>query len=76
MNFLSNENLITTKDAGELSGYTSDYLSRLVRSGKITGKRIGHNWLVDIESLAHFLDQQGSHKIDRARSLASERARE
>ena len=69
-----NENLITTKDAGELSGYTSDYLSRLIRSGKISGKKIGHSWLVDKESLTRFLDEQGDRKIDYARALA--RARE
>ncbi|MFZ3043671.1 MAG: helix-turn-helix domain-containing protein, partial [Minisyncoccia bacterium] len=76
MDPLLKENLITTKDAGELSGYTSDYLSRLVRAGKIVGKRIGHNWVIDRESLEHFLKVQGNNKIDRARELASERARE
>ena len=71
-----NENLITTKYAGELSGYTSDYLSRLIRSGKITGKRIGRNWLVDRKSLVSFLDAQGNHNVNRARTLASDRAKE
>src|SRR3989344_8142883 len=71
-----NEKLITTKYAGELSGYTSDYLSRLLRSWKIKGKRIGRNWLVERESLVNFLDTQGSHNVDRARTLAGERARE
>ncbi|MBU6388609.1 hypothetical protein KGQ72_01905, partial [Patescibacteria group bacterium] len=68
------ENLITTKDASELSGYTSDYLARLARSGKIVGKRIGHSWFIERESLTHFLGQQGDRKIDHARALA--RARE
>ncbi|MGD0328642.1 MAG: immunoglobulin-like domain-containing protein [Minisyncoccia bacterium] len=68
------KNLITTKYAGELSGYTPDYLARLARSGKIAGKRIGHSWLIDSESLTHFLDQQGDRKADYARALA--RARE
>src|SRR3989344_2609836 len=71
-----NEKLITTKEAGERSGYSSDYLSRLVRSGKISGKKIGHSWLVDKESLERFLSEQGDHKIDRARELAHARARE
>ena len=74
MDPLFEKNLITTKDAGELSGYTSDYLARLARSGKIVGTRIGHSWLIDKESLTHFLDQQGNRKIVRARTLA--RARE
>ncbi|MDD3531309.1 MAG: DUF5011 domain-containing protein [Candidatus Pacebacteria bacterium] len=70
------KNLITTKDAGELSGYSSDYLSRLVRSGKISGKRIGHSWLVDKASLERFLNVQGNNKIERARQLANARAEE
>ena len=70
------ENLITTKEAGEISGYTADYLSRLVRSGKIKGERVGHSWLLERQSLQGFLDTHGDHKIDRARALAGEPARE
>ncbi|MFA6408375.1 MAG: helix-turn-helix domain-containing protein, partial [Candidatus Paceibacterota bacterium] len=70
------ENLITTKDASELSGYTSDYLARLVRSGEIVGKRIGRSWLIDSESLEIFLEKQKSRKTDRSRGLASVRAEE
>ncbi|MFA6969670.1 MAG: helix-turn-helix domain-containing protein, partial [Candidatus Paceibacterota bacterium] len=71
-----NENLITTKDAGELSGYNPDYLARLARSGKISGKRIGHSWLIERESLDQFLGQQGDRKIDYARALARARTEE
>ncbi|MDP2654953.1 MAG: helix-turn-helix domain-containing protein, partial [bacterium] len=70
------KNLITTKDAGKLSGYTPDYLSRLIRSGKITGKKIGHSWLIDNESLTRFVDQQGIHKSNYARELTSAREAE
>lgn len=73
MDPLFEKNLITTKDAGELFGYSSDYLARLARSGKIEGKRIGHSWFVERESLSHFLDQQGIHKVDYARALSRQR---
>ena len=76
MDHFFTENLITTKDAGELSGYTSDYLARLVRSGKIVGKRIGHSWLIDKTSLTHFLGNQENNKIVRSRELAQTRAKE
>ena len=66
--------LISTKDAGELSGYTSDYLARLARAGKIVGKRVGHSWFIDSESLTAFLGEQESRKLDYTRALA--RARE
>lgn len=74
MHQLFEKNLITTKDAGELSGYTSDYLARLARSGKIAGRRIGHSWLIDSESLKHFVEEQGDRRVDYTRALA--RARE
>ncbi|MHB8913855.1 MAG: tail fiber domain-containing protein [Minisyncoccota bacterium] len=76
MNSSLNENLITTKDASDLSGYTPDYLARLVRSEKIIGRRIGHSWLVDKSSLEIFLEQQKSRKIDRAQEVATARAEE
>ncbi|MHB1769826.1 MAG: hypothetical protein ACYCPH_01960, partial [Minisyncoccota bacterium] len=68
--------LITTKDASELSGYTSDYLGRLVRLGKIDGEKIGHNWLIERESLTSFLKDQKNRKIEFARTLAQEREKE
>ncbi|MBI2025215.1 hypothetical protein HYT04_00290, partial [Candidatus Kaiserbacteria bacterium] len=74
MDKIFEKNLIPTKKAAELSGYTSDYLARLARSGKISARRVGHTWFVDVESLTHFLDTQGDRKIDYARALA--RARE
>src|SRR3990167_1240445 len=74
MDPLTNKNFISTKVSGELSGYTSDYLARLARSGKVVGKRVGHSWFIDRESLGDFLNQQGDRKIDYARALA--RARE
>src|SRR3989344_3853061 len=70
------KNLIPTKKASELSGYTSDYLARLARSGKISAHRVGHSWFVDSESLTRFLDQQGNRKIDYARTLARMREQE
>ena len=76
MDSILEKKFITTKDAGELFGYTSDYLARLARSGKIVGRRIGHSWLIDRESLTHFLDQQGDRKIDYTRSLALAREAE
>src|SRR3989344_201054 len=76
MNQIFEKNLIPTKEAAELSGYTSDYLARLARSGKISARRVGHTWMVDSEPLTHFLDQQGDRKVDSARALARAREKE
>ncbi len=71
-----NEKFITTKEAGELSGYTQDYLARLVRAGEIEGKKIGHQWMVDRVALESFLQKQKNRKVLRARELADVRANE
>ncbi len=74
MDPLLEKNFISSKDASKISGYSSDYLSRLTRSGKIKGSQIGRTWLVDKQSLFAFLEQQGKHKEELARNLARERA--
>ena len=76
MDSFFDKRLITTKDASELSGYTSDYLSRLVRLGKIEGQRIGHSWLIERESLEVFLKNQKTQKSEYAHSLSLAREEE
>ncbi|MDO8231970.1 MAG: helix-turn-helix domain-containing protein, partial [bacterium] len=67
---------ITTKNAEDISGYTSDYLARLARLGKISAKRIGHSWFIEKESLAQFMEQQENRKVDHIRTLTREREEE
>lgn len=76
MNNLLQEKLISTKDASALSGYTSDYLSRLCREGKIDGTQVGRTWLIDRDSLEKFIAAQIDRKVELAESLARERERE
>lgn len=49
------ENFINTREAGDYSGYTTDYIARLIRSGKIAGQKIGHSWFVNKDSLDFLL---------------------
>ena len=37
---------INLKEAAEICGYDSKYLSRLIRSGKIKGEKIGKSWFI------------------------------
>ncbi|MFZ1987916.1 MAG: helix-turn-helix domain-containing protein, partial [Minisyncoccia bacterium] len=76
MHPLLEKNLIPTREASELSGYSSDYLSRLARSGKIVGMQVGRNWFVNRDSLFSFMEMQGSRKEELARALARARAYE
>lgn len=70
------QDFITTKDAAEQSGYTTDYLSRLVRTNKIVGHRLGRNWLIEKGSFASFLEQQARQKTRRSKILAHARTEE
>jgi Bacterial surface protein, Ig-like domain len=76
MDPLPPQHLISTKEASKVSGYHGDYLSRLARTGKIAGQRLGRNWLIDPKSLDLFLKQQRVHKIVSAQTLANIRSAE
>lgn len=54
-----NEDLITTKKASTLFKYTSSYLAYLVRSKKINAHKLGKSWLIEKDSLLHFIAHHG-----------------
>ena len=41
---------ISTKDAAELIGITESMVRRLARDGKLTGKRFGRDWQIELEA--------------------------
>jgi excisionase family DNA binding protein len=42
---------ITTTEAALLTGYTDDYIRRLIRSGQVKGKKFARSWQVNRSSL-------------------------
>lgn len=68
------EHFITTKQARELSGYTSDYLARLARLNEIVGHKEGNAWVIEKGSLESFMVSQKDRKFNRARELTRMRA--
>jgi excisionase family DNA binding protein len=48
---------LTTQDAHEQTGYTIQHLIRLLKEGKIEGKRFGRLWAIDPDSLQDYLEQ-------------------
>lgn len=44
-------NWITTSEAAELTGYSSNHVIRLIELGKVKGQRWGRDWQVDKTSL-------------------------
>jgi len=47
---------LTVLAAADATGYNIQYQRRLLRSGRLEGIKIGQVWLIDIESLAAYLD--------------------
>ncbi|MDO8482092.1 MAG: hypothetical protein Q7S75_03340, partial [bacterium] len=67
---------ILAAEAGRGSGLTRDYISRLCREGKVTGKQVGKNWYVNKEALQSFLLVKEHEQISRSEELANKLAQE
>jgi excisionase family DNA binding protein len=48
-------NLITVKDAAECSGYSLQYIRRLLRLEKLAGLKLGQIWLIQMDSFEAYL---------------------
>jgi excisionase family DNA binding protein len=56
---------LTTRQASERSGIHHSHIRRLLEHGKVKGIKLGHDWLVDIESLDQYAATQGWHRARR-----------
>src|SRR5580698_800158 len=65
---------ISATDAASSSGFTRDYIGKLCRLGKVSGKRVGKNWYVDNTSLEKFRIAQDDLRVKRNESLVKERS--
>ena len=57
---------ITSEDASESSGYHVNYIRRLLRQGKIKGRKFGNVWFIERVSFQEYLelvDQLGGQKF-------------
>ncbi len=48
-------NYVSVKAASEYSGYSQQYLRRLLRLGKLAGSKLGQLWLIETEAFEVFL---------------------
>src|SRR3989344_6060360 len=74
--FFDGKRYISANEAGISVGFTRDYIARLCRDGKISGRRVGKHWYVEQASLKDFLVTQEYAKSRRSESLTEERIRE
>lgn len=50
-------NLISVKEAAKFSGYSIQYMRRLLRTGKLVGLKVGQVWLIDKETFDAYLEK-------------------
>ncbi|MFZ2049130.1 MAG: hypothetical protein WAV25_02455, partial [Minisyncoccia bacterium] len=58
--FAEEAKYISAKVASKKTGYAQDHIGALVRSGKVSGKKIGRAWFVDLESLENHKNYHSS----------------
>ena len=51
------DEMITLREASELSGLSTSHLALLVRQGDIWGVKLGHNWLTTAQAVQEYLAQ-------------------
>lgn len=72
----NNKKFLSSKNAGEFSNYTNDYVARLCRQGKVEGRIVGRTWYVEEQSFLKFLSEHRSQKEQRKKQLSKERIKE
>ena len=62
--------LLSLKDASELTPYSPDYLNLLARKGKLRARKIGRDWLITKSDLFDYLHRQQLESQSRLRQLS------
>ena len=73
---INNKIYLRSKDAAVDAGYTSDYVTRLAREGKIIAEQVGRQWFVDPKSLEEFLSERNNELDTRKEELSRKRKQE
>ena len=53
---------ITTEDIAQYTGYNQEYIRRLLRTGKVHGKKWGREWMVDRDSFLKYMQDRDIRK--------------
>ncbi len=61
--------LLSLKEAAEISPYSADYLNSLARRGKIKATKIGRDWLIIRSDLFDYLRKQQAVSENRLSKL-------
>lgn len=56
------QNFLSVSSAVKLTGYNGQYLRRLLRTGKLSGVRVGQIWLILFDSLKDYINLQSRER--------------
>jgi hypothetical protein len=52
------DELVSLREAAEISGLSQGHLALLIRKGKLWGKKIGRNWVTTLEAVKEYLARE------------------
>lgn len=55
------DEFVSVKEAAQILRYHRNHVYRLLREGKLEGKKFGGGWVVSVESVARIKSRQGDH---------------
>lgn len=58
----TNSKFITTNEASALSGFSADYIRKLLVAGRIKGEKLGINWILKKKELNKIKRKRHSKK--------------
>lgn len=61
------EEWLTTYEAARISNYELDYIRKLIRANKITGRKWGQSWQVNRQALLKFMEDREKQGEKRGR---------
>jgi excisionase family DNA binding protein len=56
------EGFMITKEAEARSGVDESHIRRLLRDGKLVGRKVGRDWVVNVAALDEYMAEKGWHK--------------
>lgn len=66
------ERFISPQAAAARAGVDDSQIRRLLRDGKLVGRKIGRGWVVDVTALDHYIMTRGWYKARRRKKRMKE----
>jgi hypothetical protein len=63
---------VSTRAAAARAGLDDSHIRHLLREGKLVGRKVGRDWVVDVASLDEYIVSSGWHKARWRKKRAKE----